>query len=406
MQRISTFRFFIFLAILTGGGCSTASPPAKLDITPTSTIEKPRAAKAPTPVTLTPKAEIPIKTNSLAPSVPTLAEKATPVKTDAANAHIGVILPLNTTAFRQPAEDVKQGLLLASKLQPGTPPIRIYPTSDETNDVLTVYQQALNNGAKVIIGPLTKSAIAALADSNLVNVPTLALSVPDIEINNRNLYLFGLSLDVEARQVAQLMHREGRQSVLIIGASNALSKRLQSAFSETWQREGGKFAGKIIYSPNTDLNTLHDYVVKTPADAIFLALTAHDASLVRPYLLTQIASYATSQIFTGLSAPSNVDLAGVRFLDMPWLLQPDHPAVMVFNIQAQALSTDSARLYAMGIDAYRLAQLFFLGTMPTSGNILDGVSGQIRLNQQQFTRELTAAEFQANTVVVLDNVQP
>lgn len=339
-------------------------------------------------------------------AAPTLAENAAQGKADAVSAHIGVILPLNANAFRQAAEDVKQGLLAAAKLQPGTPPIRIYPTSDDANDVLTAYQQALNNGAKVIIGPLTKSAIAALAESNLVNVPTVALSVPDIEITNHNLYLFGLSLDAEARQVAQLMRRKGRQSVIIVSSPSALGKRLLSAFSETWQRQGGTIAAQLTFSPSTDLNTLHEFVSTLKADAIFLALNAHDASLARPYLLNDIATYATSQVFTGIASPSNVDLAEVRFLDMPWLLQPDHPAVMVFTRPERNMSADGERLYAMGIDAYRLAQLFYQGTMPTSGTVLDGVTGQIRLANQQFTRELTAAEFQANTVVVLDNAQP
>ena len=341
-------------------------------------------------------------------ALPSLAENPAQVKAAAtAPPHIGVILPLNNSAFRQPAEAVKDGLLAASKQQPGTPPIRIYPTSDDPNNVLAVYQQALKNGAKVIVGPLLKSAVTALAEADFVNVPTIALSVPDLEVSQPNLYLFGLSLDAEARQVAQFMRREGRQSALIIRAANPLGLRLQTAFSETWQRQGGNIAGQLVYSASTDLSVLHDYVSKLPSDALFLALNAQDASLVRPYLPSKIASYATSQIFTGIATPLNVDLSGVRFLDMPWLLQPDHPAVMVFSRLERPLNMDSERLYAMGIDAYRLAQLFFQGAIPTSGNILDGVTGQISLGaNRQFTRELTAAEFQVNTVVILDNAQP
>lgn len=338
---------------------------------------------------------------------PTLAENAAQVKRDAAATHIGVILPLNANAFRQPAEAVKQGLLAASQMLPGTPPIRIYSTSDETSNILATYQQALNDGATVIIGPLTKSAVAALAESDLVRVPTLALSVPDREFANRNLYLFGLSLDAEARQMAQFMRLEGRNSVLLVSTANALGKRLQGAFSETWLRQGGSIAGQIVYTANTDLNALHNSLSTVQADAIFLALNAQDASLIRPYLLSKIASYATSQVFADSSALNNVDLNGVRFLDMPWLLQPDHPAVMVFNRTEKSLDTDNERLYAMGVDAYRLAQLFFQREMPVSGNILDGVTGQITLGaNQQFTRVLTAAEFQANVVVVLDHAQP
>ena len=338
-------------------------------------------------------------------ATPTLAENTPPGKPHAANAHIALILPLNIPAFKIPAEAVKQGVLTASKAQAGSPPIQIYPTSEENNDVLAIYQQAVNNGARVIVGPLTKTAVATLADSNLVSVPTIALSVPDVEITNRNLYLFGLSLDVEARQVAQYMRREGRRSVLIISSPSTLGKRLKAAFSETWQREGGNIAGSYTYSPTIDLNTLRDSASKVQADAVFLALSTQDAGLVRPYL-PNLASYATSQVFTGFAAPNIVDLGGLRFLDMPWMLQADHPAVMVFSRATNALSADGERLYAMGIDAYRLAQLFYQGTIPSSGTILDGVTGQISLNRQQFTRELTAAEFQSNTVVVLDNAQP
>ncbi len=337
---------------------------------------------------------------------PTLAENAVPGKPDALNSHIALILPLNIPAFRQAAEAVEQGVLTAAKAQPGTPPIQIYPTNEETNDLLAVYQQALNNGAKVIIGPLTKTAVMALAESNLVTVPTLALSIPDVEINNDNLYLFGLSLDVEARQVAQYMRSEGHQSVLIIGTASILSKRLKTAFSDAWQHQGGKIADRFVYSSTTDLNTLQDSASKIQADAVFLALSAHDAGLVRPYLPNNLASYATSQVFTGLSAPNIVDLGGVRFLDMPWMLQADHPAVMVFTRSSNIRNADGERLYAMGIDAYRLAQLFYQGAMPASGKVLDGVTGQIVLSHRQFTRELTAAEFQSNTVVVLDNAQP
>jgi outer membrane PBP1 activator LpoA protein len=346
----------------------------------------------------------------LAIATPTLAENPAQVKADAAStigAHIGVLLPLNANPFRQPAEAVKQGLLVAAQLQPGTPPIRIYPTSDDPNNVLSVYQQALKNGAKVIVGPLTKAAVAALAASDLVSVPTLALSVPDAEPANRNLYLFGLSLDAEARQVAQFMQREMHRSVIVISAGNPLGKRLQSTFGEAWRQQGGRIVGQISYTANTDLNALHDSMAQIQnADAIFLALNAHDASLIRPYLPNKLASYATSQIFAGLSSTDNVDLGGVRFLDMPWLLQPDHPAVMVFSREEKPLSADSERLYAMGIDAYRLAQLFFQGKMPAAGPVLDGVTGQIGLDAQQFTRELTAAEFQSNVVVVLDRAQP
>lgn len=345
-------------------------------------------------------------------AAPTLAENAAPGKPDAPGAlngpHIGLILPLNAQAFRQPAEAVKQGVLAAAKAQPGMPVVRVYPTTDQVANILAVYQQAVDGGARVIIGPLTKSAVAALAESDITAVPTLALSVPEGEIASSNLYLFGLSLDAETRQVAQLAASEGRNSVLIVASGNALGKRLQTAFSEEWQRLGGKIVGQLSFMPSTDLSTLHDKLEKLQPESIFLAANAQEARLVRPYLSAMIPTYATSQTFGGVSeAQKNVDLTGVRFLDMPWLLQPDHPAVMIYPRPEKPLSIDSERLYAMGIDAYRLAQLFYRGEMPSSGVVLDGVTGQISFAaRRHFTRELTAAEYQADVVVVIDNAKP
>lgn len=262
----------------------------------------------------------------------------------------------------------------------------------------------------MIIGPLTKNAVTALAESDITAVPTLALSVPEGETASPNLYLFGLSLDAETRQVAQLAANEGRNSVLIVASNNALGKRLQATFGEAWQRLGGKIVDQLNFTPSTDLNALHDKVEKLQPESIFLAVNAQEARLVRPYLATAtpIPTYTTSQAFSGASeAQKNVDLAGVRFLDMPWMLQPDHPAVMIYPHPEKALGIDGERLYAMGIDAYRLAQLFYRGEMPAGGVVLDGVTGQISLaSGRQFTRELTAAEFQADVVVVLDNAKP
>lgn len=396
--------------MLSSGCATTTSAPVREG----RVVPTPRTPPPATPMPTNVPGELAVAkpTPPASNGTPTLAEKAPTGKPDSPaslnGAHIGLLLPLNSPAFRQPAEAVKQGVLAAAKTQPDMPPVRIYPTTDQVANILAAYRQATEAGARVMIGPLTKNAVAALADSDITAVPTLALSVPESEVDSQNLYLFGLSLDADARQVAQLAVSEGRREMVIVASNNALGKRLQAAFTEEWQRLGGKIVGQLSFTPNTNLNALHDKLEKLQAESIFLASGAQEARLVRPYLSATIPTYATSQTFGGANdAQKNVDLAGVRFLDMPWLLQPDHPAVMVYPRPDKALSVDSERLYAMGIDAYRLAQLFFRGEMPTRGVVLDGVTGQISLSGgRQFMRDLTAAEFQADVVVVLDNAKP
>jgi hypothetical protein len=64
---------------------------------------------------------------------------------------------------------------------------------------------------------------------------------------------------------------------------------------------------------------------------VFLALDQPEARAVRPYVTGALPVYATSMSIDPRADPVvNVDLQGVRYLDMPWFVQPDHPAVMVY----------------------------------------------------------------------------
>jgi outer membrane PBP1 activator LpoA protein len=86
---------------------------------------------------------------------------------------------------------------------------------------------------------------------------------------------------------------------------------------------------------------------------------------------------------------NNFDLNDIHFVDMPWLLEPDHPAVMIYPRAATPLDPEMDRLYALGIDAYRLVYLL-LSNSPLP---LDGVTGSINMDRQQFVREPIPAFF-------------
>jgi outer membrane PBP1 activator LpoA protein len=103
--------------------------------------------------------------------------------------------------------------------------------------------------------------------------------------------------------------------------------------------------------------------------------------------------YATSLVFEGnANTLANFDLNEIHFADMPWLLQPDHPAVMIYPHSAILLEPEVDRFYALGIDAYRLVNM--LQTNHTASELpLDGVTGQIHLSSQQFVREPIPAFF-------------
>jgi outer membrane PBP1 activator LpoA protein len=336
----------------------------------------------------------------------TLAENPASTKPADNPPHIALLLPLNADAFRQPADVVRQGFLAAAKAESDAPAVRVYPTTDEVANILTVYGQALALGARVVVGPLTKNAVSALALSEQVSVPTLSLSTPDQENLSIPplLYLFGLSIEEEARQVAEMVARDGYRKPLIASAESPLAKRMQTAFAEQWRSRGRALARQVRFTMTGDLSTLRIAVQKHDADVIFLAANAQEARIVRPYLASTLPTYGTSQVFAGRTQdPRNVDLAGMRFIDMPWLLQPDHPAVMIYPHAEIALSAELERLYALGIDALRLASQLYRNPAAASSSTLDGVTGKLTMSPgHQYQRELVAAEFQQDSVVVID----
>jgi len=355
-------------------------------------VSQPVSAAQPLPV----RAELPPPVKTV---LPPPVSKTLPAPT--ANAHIALLLPLNSSAFGRAAEAVKQGFMAASTIQAGTLPVKIYPSGDKVDDIVSAYSLATQAGALIVAGPLTKNGVTALAASNQVTVPTLALNLPERDMDlPPQLYLLSLSADIEARQIAKAAFAEGRKSATIIVSGGALEKRVQQAFAAEWPILGGTVIDQFNFT-GANTSAIQDALQKHAADMLFLAMDGQDARVLRPYLSPDIPTYATSQIYAGKNNPQKYyDLNGIQFVDMPWLLQPDHAAVMVYP-RPQGGGADMERLYALGIDAWRLA-LMLQNIPPGKTLTLDGVTGQLNLDpaSHQFTRTGVRAEFRDGEAVL------
>lgn len=317
--------------------------------------------------------------------------------------HLALLLPLKSPVFAKAADAVKQGFLAAASRERNGLTVRIYPCSDESAEVAAIYQQALQSGAVAVAGPLTRNGVAALAAANPeVMTPTLALNTLE-GVREDQLYFFGLPAEAEARQSAQRMTNAGFLTASIVSTNTPLSRRLAQAFADEWQRAGGILRAEVVY--NGDPATLKELkeLPEEPGGAVFLAAELDKARLLRPYVNSMLPVYSTSQMFAGnTNMLLNYDLTEVRFVDMPWLLQPDHTAVMIYPRSATPLPPELDRLYALGIDAYRLLQVLFnhdfFNTLP-----LDGVTGKVTLSGHYFQREATLAIMRQGQGVPVDS---
>jgi outer membrane PBP1 activator LpoA protein len=349
-------------------------------------VEKPAA---PAPGVIAPASAVPdtlvpgqISPQLAIPAIPALEK---PVDTMALP-HIALLLPLQSANFGTHAEAVRQGFMAAAGLEHQTLSVRIYSDFDENTGVSAAYRQAVANGAIAVVGPLTRNGVLALASVRDIPVPTLALNVVE-GTPAQKLYYFGLPAESEAQQVAQLAAQQGLHQAIIISTRTPRAKRLQAAFEDSWHATGGGILREIEFVDDT---TAFSDIIDLPDTMVFLAADAEKARLIRPYL-PKLPIYATSEVFIGNSATlTNYDLSDIRFVDMPWLLQIDHPAVMSYARANPPLPVDYDRLYALGIDAFRLIQLLRGGKV-YSALPLDGVTGQILLREHTFQRIATPA---------------
>jgi len=300
---------------------------------------------------------------------------------------------------------VRNGFLAAARAQGGTAlRVNIYSVGDDPQQAVETYIKALGLGARVVVGPLTRNGVTALAESATVMVPTLALNVPEGRIPAvPEFYMLSLNAETEARQVAQLAWQDGHRNALTVMGETPLLRRIHQAFAEEFTRLGGTHLAALPFTTDPEglvrIKKAADMAIDTEtADMAFLALDLTRARLTRPYL-SSLPLYATSQVHPGIAGPLVAfDLAGVRFLDMPWLLQPEHPVVMVYPRPDYDDSVEFSRFYALGIDAFRIAMVLLAGK---PGAVFDGVTGQLTLDRDAvFVRALTAAQFNDGRLIV------
>lgn len=360
-------------------GCATAPAPAPVALPP--------AAVAPSPAA-PPPAPLPPAVVTGAVAEPATVVVAVPGSGAAqSEPHIALILPLNSPTFAKAADAVQQGFLAAAAQHEIALPVRVYAANDEKIEIKALYQQALKEGAVAVAGPLTRNGVAALAENTELSAPTLALNVTESKRADR-LYFFGLPVEQEARQIAQMAAKAGLLHATIVRSNTALSKRLALAFGENWKKAGGTLRDEIVYAG--DIAPLRALTAKS-GNMVFLAAETEQARLIRPYIAAQLPIYATSQVFAGnANNMVNYDLAEVRFVDMPWLVQPDHEQVQIYPRSAPPLPQDMERLYAFGIDAFRLLYALYRSELAVVVP-LDGVTGTLYLNDHLLEREAAPA---------------
>ncbi len=334
-------------------------------------------------------------------------------------ARLAVLLPLSGDNA-DVAQAVHNGLLAAyyRNRWGGTPPLlRFYDTGPDDSGQRRYYDLAVKEGAGLVIGPLTKGAVADLAHSGPLPVPVLALN--QIEgTTPAQLYQFALSPEDEARQVAERASLDGHTRALVIVPAGAWGARQLQAFTDRFQELGGTVTRVERFGASSDFAPLIQHLLaqdpnsQAPAaDMLFMVAFPRQSRLITEQLREQqagtLAVYATSHLNDGQDGGYPVQgLDGVIFCDIPWMLSPSSLSSSE-HTQCERLWPASmhahARLYALGIDAYNIVPyLGRLGNSPTTG--YPGESGRLYMDPGLHVhRQLMWARYSGDTALPTDD---
>ncbi|AKK83132.1 penicillin-binding protein activator [Klebsiella aerogenes] len=373
----------------TGSQADPVQAPAETQAAPAA---KPAASPLPAPVAATPAAQ----------------PAAQPVKAPAAQPQPAVATTTN------PAAELK-----------------IYDTTSQPMSQLLA--QVQQDGATIVVGPLLKENVEEVMKSN-TSLNVLALNQPGKVENRPNLCYFALSPEDEARDAARHIHDQGKQTPLLLVPRGALGDRVVSAFADEWLKLGG---GTVLQqrlgstaelksgvngggisltgSPVSTLPSSVDSSLGSPSDvpvssggsidAAYIVATPEQIGYIKPLIAmrngsqSNVTLYASSRSAQGTSGPDfRLEMEGLQYSEIP-MLAGSNPALMQQALSAVRNDYSLARLYAMGADAWSLAN-HFAQMRQSPGYELNGNTGDLTATPDcVINRKLSWLKYQQGQIV-------
>ncbi len=356
------------------------------------------------------------------------------------------VLPARQPAFRPPqrmalflpssgpyhsaAEAIRLGIEAVRHLPsiPYRPQLNSYDSM--ATDAISLYRQASKQGAEFILGPLQKSTLEQLSQLDQFNPPILAFNQID-ELAKPGLFQLALAPEEAMEQSLASAWLHGHHKMLALLPDSSLGKRIEQPLHEYWQTLGGQILEIQYFDPsaadfskpirkllNIDesqrrFQRLRKVVweiqfeprIRKDADFLFLQANPRQGRLIRPQILFHRAEYlpvyATRDIYAGHPNQQwDKDLEGIRFCDIPWLLDGDYesaPSVGNFETDNGIHSGSYLRLAALGMDAYHLPFTLLTG----DNESYSGTTGILRIaGDGQIKRQMTCAQFQHGVPVI------
>lgn len=332
---------------------------------------------------------------------------------------VALLVPQSSEGTGQIASDLENAArLAAAQLDDLEIDLRVYDTAGDATVAASVAQQAVDDGAKIIIGPLYAEAAnavgTAVADEG-VNVLSFSNNTT---IAGGNVFVLGKTFDNTAARIVSFAAEQGKERAMVIHSDRIDGQMGLNAF----QAAAANSTLRIVSAQSFELT--QESVVNTvplirasaeieDVDTLFLTSSSAGALPLLAQLLPEAGLDPANVQYTGLTRwdipPQTLELSG---LQGGWFAVPDLTRTESFSTQFQE---------QFGNRPHQLASLAFdgiaaIGALSQAGfnDILtrealtqpsgfQGVDGIFRLKDDGTNeRGLAIATVQDKQVLIID----
>ena len=217
-------------------------------------------------------------------------------------------------------------------------------------------QQALAEGAEIIIGPLFAQAVQAVgAVARTRGIPVIAFST-DVGVAARGVYLLSFLPESDVSRIVSFAVANGKRSFAALLPDNAYGSVVEASFQQITSRRGARVVALERYQIGAQLSTAANVVAQSvrSADAIFIP----DGSDAVPQVVAALAA--------GGVKPRSIQLMGTGLWDDPrifsdanlhggWYAAPDSAGFRNFSSRYRGrYGQDPVRTATLSYDAIAL----------------------------------------------------
>ncbi len=237
-----------------------------------------------------------------APIAPEPGEQLTTTPVGEGQVRVGLVLPLSAQGNAGVAALSMKNAAEMALAEFKSPNIQLLVKDDggTPQGAQSAAQQAINEGAEIIVGPLFAQSVSAVGQvARSRNIPVIAFST-DASVAGRGVYLLSFLPETDVRRIVDFAVSRGKRSFAALLPDNAYGTVVEAAFQQEVSRRGGRVLALEKYPSDASkiadaarrvgqaANQVDSIFIPDGADAVpqvVQALTAAGVNLKREQLL-------------------------------------------------------------------------------------------------------------------------